>query len=260
MVLADSCFNLTHDSFDHDLFDVIEEAQNEGIEYFFTPSSSKLDIEKIFYATEKISNLYVGVGIHPHHASEINLQTADEFKAYAMHKKVVAIGEIGLDYFRNFQSPSIQKKCFDLFLGIATDIHKPVFLHHREAFNDFYPMVKNALPNLPQSIVHCFTGTKDELKAFLDLGLYIGITGWICDPKRGMDVRGLLKYIPTDRLIVETDAPYLMPKNLAVKPKNRRNEPKYLINVVEEISSATNIKAQTIAEASTKNFKSLFGV
>ena len=90
--------------------------------------------------------------------------------------------------------------------------------------------------------------------------MYIGITGWICDPKRGMDVRDLLKYIPTDRLIVETDAPYLMPKNLAVKPKNRRNEPKYLINVVEEISSATNIKAQTIAEASTKNFKSLFGV
>ena len=155
MVLADSCFNLTHDSFDHDLYDVIREAQNEGIEYFFTPSSSKLDIEKIFYATEKISNLYVGVGIHPHHASEINLQTADEFKAYAKHKKVVAIGEIGLDYFRNFQSPSIQTKCFDLFLEIATDIHKPVFLHHREAFNDFYPMVKNALPNLPQSIVHC---------------------------------------------------------------------------------------------------------
>ena len=178
MVLADSCFNLTHDSFDHDLYDVIREAHNEGIEYFFTPSSSKSDIEKIFYATEKISNLYVGVGIHPHHASEINLQTADEFKAYAMHKKVVAIGEIGLDYFRNFQSPSIQKKCFDLFLEIATDIHKPVFLHHREAFNDFYPMVKNALPELPQSIVHCFTGTKDELKAFLDLGLYIGTVSY----------------------------------------------------------------------------------
>ena len=121
-------------------------------------------------------------------------------------------------------------------------------------------MIKNALPELPQSIVHCFTGKKDELKAFLDLGLYIGITGWICDPKRGMDVRDLLKYIPIDRLIVETDAPYLMPKNLAVKPKNRRNEPKYLISVVEEISSATNIKAQTLAEASTKNFKSLFGV
>ena len=132
MVLADSCFNLTHDSFDHDLYAVIKEAQNEGIEYFFTPSSSKLDVEKIFYAAEKISNLYVGVGIHPHHASEINLQTYDEFKTYAMHKKVVAIGEIGLDYFRNFQSPAVQKKCFDLFLGVATDIGKPVFLHHRD--------------------------------------------------------------------------------------------------------------------------------
>ena len=94
----------------------------------------------------------------------------------------------------------------------------------------------------------------------MDLGLYIGITGWICDPKRGMDVRDLLKYIPIDRLIVETDAPYLMPKNLTIKPKNRRNEPKYLINVVEEISSATNTKAHIIADASTKNFKSLFGI
>ena len=166
MVLADSCFNLTHDSFDHDLYDVIREARNEGIEYFFTPSSSKLDIEKIFYATEKISNLYVGVGIHPHHASEINLQTADEFKAYALHKKVVAIGEIGLDYFRNFQSPSIQKKCFDLFLEIATDIHKPVFFHHREAFTDFYPMVQNALPTCLKALFIALLVQRTSLKLF----------------------------------------------------------------------------------------------
>lgn len=99
-----------------------------------------------------------------------------------MHKKVVAIGEIGLDYFRNFQSPSIQKNVLISFWELQL-IYINQFLHHREAFNDFYPMVKNALPNLPQSIVHCFTGTKEELKAFLDLGLYIGITGWICDPK-----------------------------------------------------------------------------
>ena len=260
MILADSCFNLTHDSFDHDLYGVIKEAQEQGIEYFFAPTASKLDVQKAITIAEEISTLYVGVGIHPHHASEINLQTAEEFKNYAQHKKVVAIGEIGLDYYRNFQSPSIQKKCFDLFLEVAADINKPVFLHHRDAFKDFYPMIKNALSNLPKSLVHCFTGTKEQLKAFLDLGLYIGITGWICDSKRGMDVRGLLKYIPLDRLIVETDAPYLMPKNLAVKPKNRRNEPKYLVNVVEEISSAINIETNTIAETTTKNFKDLFGI
>ena len=115
MVLADSCFNLTHDSFDHDLYDVIKEAQNEGIEYFFTPSSSKLDIEKIFYATEKISNLYVGVGIHPHHASEINLQTAGEFKAYAMHKKVVATTFLCIAYALN--SPAVCKLISEAWWG-----------------------------------------------------------------------------------------------------------------------------------------------
>ena len=179
------------------------------------------------------------------------------------HPLAVAVDECGLDYNRNFSTPADQIHAFREQVKLAVEMQKPLFLHEREAHQDLIKVldeVKGEEDNLPQIVVHCFTGTKDELKAFLDLGLYIGITGWICDPKRGMDVRDLLKYIPTDRLIVETDAPYLMPKNLAVKPKNRRNEPKYLINVVEEISSATNIKAQTIAEASTNNFKSLFGV
>ena len=171
-----------------------------------------------------------------------------------------AIGEIGLDYYRNFQSPEIQKKCFNAFLELASKNQYPVFLHHREAFSDFYPMIKNCIGEVPDSIVHCFTGTKSELKKFLDLGLYIGITGWICDPKRGADLREIIKYIPLDRLLIETDAPYLVPKNMVNKPRNNRNEPLFLEHIANDISELLNIDKALLAEETTNNFKKLFRI
>ena len=108
---------------------------------------------------------------------------------------------------------------------------------------------------LPPSIVHCFTGTKEELRNFLNLGLYIGITGWICDPKRGNEVKSLLKYIPTDRMLIETDAPYLLPKDLKPKPKNNRNEPKYLNHILSAIAKEIDISEDKLGNLTTNNFK-----
>ncbi len=261
MLLADSCFNINHESFDNDLTDVLHKANDNGVKYFFCPASKEKEVDEIINLTSKLkNNIYSSVGIHPHHASELKPETIKNLKAYLSNEQVKAIGEVGLDYFRNFQSPEIQKKCFNAFIELATEEQYPLFLHHRDAFKDFYPMVKDSMNNIPTSIVHCFTGTKYELKKFLDLGLYIGITGWVCDPKRGKELQEIIKYIPLDRMLVETDAPYLIPKNLEVRPKNNRNEPLYLEHIVQDISRLIETDVEIVATQTTENFKKLFRI
>jgi TatD DNase family protein len=261
MLLADSCFNINHESFKNDLGDILDAANNVGVEYFFCPASKEKEIVDLINLSESYQkNIFCSVGIHPHYASDLKPSTIQNLQRYLGNKHVRAIGEIGLDYYRNFQSPEIQKKCFNAFLELASTHQYPLFLHHREAFDDFYPMIKNCIGEVPESIVHCFTGTKSELKKFLDLGLYIGITGWICDPKRGADLREIIKYIPLDRLLIETDAPYLVPKNMVNKPRNNRNEPLFLEHIATNISELLNIDKALLAEETTKNFKKLFRI
>ena len=258
MVLADSCFNLTHTSFNKDLNIIFKRAEENGVNYYFAPSSRELEIDTLVKYSEEIKNLYIGVGIHPHYASELKPNTSGKLLEVSKHQNVKAIGEIGLDYFRNFQSPEIQKKCFEAHLEVAVDSKLPVFLHQRESFHDFYPILKKYIQKIPQSIVHCFTGNEDELRSFLDLDLYIGITGWVCDPKRGADLRKIVNIIPNDRLIIETDAPYLIPKNLEPKPSSNRNEPMYLKNILSELAEIKQQSAELLANSTTKNFKKLF--
>ncbi len=258
MVLADSCFNLTHESFEKDFDQVLNNARTNSVHYLFSPSSKESEIETLLKYSETINNLYVGIGIHPHNASELKPKTFDRLKEYSKHPSVRAIGEIGLDYYRNFQSPSAQKKCFEMHLELALELKLPVFLHHRDSFHDFYPILKNYIDKIPQSIVHCFTGTERELKSFLELDLCIGVTGWICDLKRGKELRELIKYIPDNRLLVETDAPYLIPKNLDPKPKSNRNEPMYLKNILVDIAELRMQDVDSLASITTKNFTRLF--
>ena len=261
MLLADSCFNITHESFKNDLGEVLDSANNEGVEYFFCPASKEREIDDLIQLSESYKrNIFCSVGIHPHYASDLKPNTIENMEKYLSNQHVKAVGEIGLDYYRNFQSPEIQKKCFNAFLELASKHQYPLFLHHREAFDDFYPIIKDHIDQVPESIVHCFTGTKSELKKFLDLGLYIGVTGWICDPKRGADLRGIIKYIPIDRLLIETDAPYLVPKNMENKPRNNRNEPLFLKHIACNISELLNIDKALLADKTTKNFKKLFRV
>ena len=261
MLLADSCFNITHESFKKDLGDVLDAANKEGVEYFFCPASKEKETDDLIQLSESYEkNIFCSVGIHPHYASDLKPYTIENLEKYLSNQHVKAVGEIGLDYYRNFQSPEIQKKCFNAFLELASKHQYPLFLHHREAFDDFYPMIKDHIDQVPESIVHCFTGTKSELKKFLDLGLYIGVTGWICDPKRGEDLRGIIKYIPIDRLLIETDAPYLVPKNMENKPRNNRNEPLFLKHIACNISELLNIDKALLADITTKNFKKLFRI
>jgi TatD DNase family protein len=173
--------------------------------------------------------------------------------------EVGAAGECGLDYFRNFSSHEDQERAFRWQLELAVECRKPVFLHQRDGHDAFVAILKDYLPRLAGGVAHCFTGDGRELRDYLELGLSIGITGWICDERRGQHLRELVREIPLDRLLVETDAPYLLPRDLQPKPAHRRNEPKFLPHVVKVIAACRGEDFPTVAAATTRNALKFFG-
>ncbi len=198
------------------------------------------------------SELATTIGIHPHHANDWQAHTHPALLLAAMREpQVVAAGETGLDYFRHLAKPANQKTCFRAQLEIAIAVQKPVFLHVRDAFADFREILAPRLDELPGAVWHCFTGTSAELDWALAAGLHIGITGWICDPKRGASLRKLVGRIPDERLMLESDAPYLTPKTL--KPTPRINEPRYLPEVLETLAHCRGQSATHVAAITTKN-------
>ena len=171
---------------------------------------------------------------------------------------VVAIGECGLDYFRNFSPRDAQLAAFQAQLDIAADEGMPVFLHQRDAHDDFVEILEPMLPRLPRAVAHCFTGEADSLRDFLAMDLYIGITGWICDERRGTNLHDIASKIPDDRLMIETDAPYLLPRTLDPKPESRRNEPAFLTEILRIVADARGQSLEHVARITTENAVSFF--
>jgi TatD DNase family protein len=174
--------------------------------------------------------------------------------------RVVAVGECGLDYFRDFSPREAQRQAFVAQLQIAAAAAKPVFLHQRDAHQDFIAILAEFRPALAGGVAHCFTGGPRELEAYLALGLSIGVTGWVCDERRGAALREAVPHIPLDRLMVETDAPYLLPRDLQPKPKSRRNEPAHLAHIVDIVAALRKDTAVNIAASSTRNAIEFFGL
>ena len=201
--------------------------------------------------------LYTTVGFHPHNAKDFSESHLEKMMELCKHEYVKAIGECGLDYKRNFSRKDDQIHCFIKHLELATLIDLPMFLHERDAYNDFVILLKDHIHLIEDVVVHCFTGNKKSLKSYLDLGCYIGITGWITDPKRGYHLHDLIKYIPSDKLMIETDSPYLMPFNYPVSNK-KYNEPSNLKYVLDAIASILkkdkNILAKEIYNNSCRFF------
>jgi TatD DNase family protein len=162
-----------------------------------------------------------------------------------------SIGETGLDFFRNISSYDEQIYAFNEQIKLAIKFNKPLFLHQRESHKDFIKVLKNYTGSLPPCVVHCFTGTQDELDTYLELDFFIGLTGWICDERRNKDLRSSIKNIPLDKLMIETDCPYLIPRNL--KTKNNRNEPKHLPHIANEISLLMDIPSDEIISRTYNN-------
>jgi len=227
--------NLTHDSFNKDRKEVINSAIASGVSSMVvTGSTEKCSLQAYELTQQFPDHLYSTVGIHPHHASEYTGETEDLILELIQHKKVVAIGETGLDYFRDISPRETQVFSFEQHVKLAIETQMPLFLHQREAHEDFFAIIKEHRNRISNVVVHCFTDSKKALFDYLDLDCHIGITGWICDERRGLHLRELVVNIPSDRLMIETDAPYLIPRDL--KLKTRRNEPKHLAHIAQIIA------------------------
>jgi TatD DNase family protein len=252
--LVDIGLNLAHDSFDHDRDHVVATATAAGVRYMVitgsTLDSSRAAIELARAAPDRFR---ATAGIHPHHAREFHAGDVATLRALLLEPAVGAAGECGLDYFRNFSPHEDQERVFRQQLALAAELGKPVFLHQRDAHDAFLAILREFRGRLPAGVAHCFTGDERELRDYLDLDLSIGITGWICDERRGHHLRELVRAIPADRLMIETDAPYLMPRDLRPKPQSRRNEPKYLPHILATVAACRGEPAEVLAEVTTRN-------
>jgi TatD DNase family protein len=255
--MVDIGANLTHPAFHADLEAVVERARTVGVAEIVITGTSVEESGAALALAEKL-HFHSTAGVHPHNARDCGPDTVPALKDLARHPRVVAIGECGLDFNRNYSPHPDQEKWFIAQAELALSIQKPLFLHSRDAHPRFSEILR-AL-KVKKAVAHCFTGERDELHAYLDLGLYIGITGWICDERRGRHLLELVRDIPRDRLLLETDAPYLTPRDLHPQPKARRNEPAFLPHIARAVAKALNLPFEEVVTETTKNARTFFGL
>lgn len=251
--------NLTATQFAADRDEVVARARAAGVERMLLTGTSLPDSAEVLQLAEQYQ-LHATVGVHPHHASEWQADSDAQLRRLAAHQRASAIGECGLDFNRNFSTPAAQELAFSAQLTIATALAKPVFLHCRDAHERFMLLLRPHLSGLPAAVLHCFTGTQHELRECLAHGLYIGITGWVCDERRGQPLLALLPEIPLDRLLLETDAPWLLPRDLRPAPKSRRNEPAFLPHVAARVAAALGMPLDELAQRTRANAERVFGL
>lgn len=257
--LIDIGANLSHDSFRDDLPQVLERAREAGVAQMIVTGASESESR----AAHDIACAYPGVlfataGVHPHLAREWTDDTASVIRELARSPIVVAVGETGLDFNRDFSPRPVQERIFAAQLEIAADLAMPVFMHERDAHDRFAAILGNYRSRLGPAVIHCFTGDGAALDHYLDLDLHVGITGWICDERRGTHLRELVSRIPLDRLMLETDSPYLLPRDLEPRPKSRRNEPMHLRHILETVAACRGMDVAELGDATTRTARSFF--
>jgi TatD DNase family protein len=259
--LIDIGSNLTHSSFAADLDQVIGRAVAAGVARQmvtgtdFASSRAAADL-----AARHPRMLWSTAGLHPHHAASFEPALSLQLEELLALPQVAAVGECGLDYYRDLAPRPKQRAAFIAQLEIAARTGKPVFLHQRDAHADFTAILSEHRAALRGGVAHCFTEGPAELEAYLSLDLSIGITGWVCDERRGGALRTAVPRIPRQKLMLETDAPYLLPRNLTPKPKSRRNEPAYLPHIAATVAALRGEPVASVAEATTQNAVRLFGL
>ncbi len=259
--LIDIGINLAHDSYDADRDAVLARARAAGVvQMVITGSSLSSTRSAIELSRAHPGILFATAGVHPHHATDVTDELIAELEELARRPEVVAVGECGLDYFRNLSPAPAQRAAFHRQLALAARVGKPVFLHERDAHEDFVAILREHRASLAGGVAHCFTGTQQQLARYLELRLAVGMTGWICDERRGAHLLPLMREIPTDRLLLETDGPYLLPRNLTAKPAGRRNEPAYLPHIAAAIAAARGESVEDVAEHSTAAARKLFSL
>ena len=260
VALIDIGINLAHDSYDADRNQVIERARAAGVAHMIVTGSSISSTRRAIELVREFPDvLRATAGVHPHHASEFSAAQRTELQSLLQAAEVCAAGECGLDYFRDVSPRFDQQRAFAEQLELASQARLPVFLHQRDAHQDFVAILRERLSQLPSAVAHCFTGTRAELDEYLSLGLYIGVTGWINDERRGHGLKELVTHIPAERLMLETDGPYLLPRDLEPKPATRRNEPMYLRHILETVAALRDESADVLGGQITANARDFFG-
>jgi len=257
MQLVDIGANLTHAAFQQDLPEVVERARNAGVARIVITGTAVDESLAATHLADRFA-LHATAGVHPHHARDCGPSTIAALREIAAHRRVVAIGECGLDFNRNYSPHPDQEKWFVAQLELGMEFGKPLFLHSRDAHPRFSQILRHHA--IGKAVAHCFTGEKDELHAYLELGLYVGITGWICDERRGRHLVELVRDIPRDRLLLETDSPYLTPRDMHPQPKARRNEPAFLPHILRAVAHALERPAEDVAAETTRNARALFSL
>ena len=236
---------------------IISDAASHGVRCILTGTDA--DENKKIDRFVKNHDSYGTTGIHPHNADRAK---QDDFKQIEQiiseNHKIIAVGECGLDYDRMFSKKENQIRCLEKHIVLAEKLDKPLFLHERSAAEDFSKRFKNHPDICKKSVVHCFTGDKTTLDKYLSMGFSIGITGWICDDKRARELREAVRIIPLDRILIETDAPYLTPKN--IPGLERTNVPQNIVYVVKELAKQMNISEDTLVENARKNTERIFQI
>ena len=257
MQLTDIGANLTHPSFHDDVEAVVARARAAHVSNIVVTGTTVLESRLAAEIADRC-HLYATAGVHPHHARDCGPATLGELRELAKHPRVVAIGECGLDFNRNYSPHPDQEKWFIAQLELGLELGRPLFLHSRDAHPRFAQILRHH--GVKNAVAHCFTGEKDELHAYIELGLYIGITGWICDERRGKHLLQLVRDIPADRLLLETDSPYLTPRDLRPQPKARRNEPAFLPHIAKTVARALGRPLEEVAAETARNAQTLFGI
>ncbi len=253
--------NLAHRRFDGDRDAVIARAQAAGVsQMVITGTSLAASRQALTLARRRPGVLFSTAGIHPHDAKDATKAALSEIRELAGEPEVRAVGECGLDFDRDFSPRPQQEAVFEAQLEMAADLGKPAFLHERAAHQRFVAIVNRWRPRLRAAVIHCFTGTAAELDAYLALDLHIGITGWINDERRGLDLREVVGRIPAHRLMIETDAPFLTPRDARPQPRDRRNEPALLTYVLAAVARATGKSEEQVAQETTQTARDFFGI
>ena len=269
--MIDIGVNLTNAQFRRDIDTVIYNAVKQGVDTMIvTGTSVEVSQEASQLCLQYPHNLYCTAGIHPHDASTFDAHSIEQLSSLLKQKQVVAVGECGLDFNRNFSTPDEQLYCFEQQLQLAVELKMPVFLHQRDAHEEYLRLIKKYRSGLVDAVAHCFTGGRDELASYLELDLYIGITGWLCDERRGKELQDCVAMIPKDRVMVETDAPFLFPRDLQLsneqrdakgkKKKNsrRRNEPQYLPHIIRSLARYMDIEEAELGRLTVENSRRFF--
>ncbi len=257
--------NLTNKQFRGEIETIINHADKAGIEQMIlTGTSVENSLQSASLAKKYPGKLFSTAGIHPHDAKHFDGESIAKLRKLLEQSHVVSVGECGLDFDRDFSPRPVQEKCYEAQLELAVEISKPLFLHERAAFTRFNAITDNYLAKLPKSVVHCFTGTLQEAKIYLGKDFYLGFTGAITDVRRFDHLREVIKFTPLDRLMIETDAPFMLaknvPKELLTKHHERRNEPAFLPFVANAVAQFKQISIEEIAEQTTQNAKDFFGI